>query len=86
MLQALCDYLHWKDLDIVEQFQRKQRGWSDTRNTSPIKTGWAAVFTQRRRSQGQLRADFQYLKGTFKKAGEGLSTRAIMVLTERQLD
>jgi len=31
---------------------------------------------QNRRLQGDLRAVFQYLKGDYKKAGEGLLTRA----------
>jgi len=31
---------------------------------------------EKRRPQGDLKAVFQYLKGAYKKAGEGLSTRA----------
>jgi len=31
---------------------------------------------EKRRLQGDLTAAFQYLKGTYKKAGEGLFTRA----------
>ena len=31
---------------------------------------------EKRRLQGDLNADFQYLKGAYKKAGEGLFTRA----------
>jgi len=31
---------------------------------------------EKRRLWGNLRAAFQYLKGTYKKAGEGLFTRA----------
>jgi len=31
---------------------------------------------KKRRLRGELRAAFQYLKGAYKKAGEGLFTRA----------
>jgi len=31
---------------------------------------------EKRRLWGDLRAAFQYLKGAYKKAGEGVSTRA----------
>jgi len=41
--------------------------WSEGWNTSPVRKGWDSWGCS---------AAFQYLKGTYKKAGEGLFTRA----------
>ncbi|GAB0203652.1 hypothetical protein GRJ2_002830800 [Grus japonensis] len=68
-----------RDMELLEQVQRR-----DTRMMRVLehlsykdRLRELGLFSlEKRRLQGDLRAAFQYLKGTYRKAGEGLFTRA----------
>ncbi|KGL92418.1 hypothetical protein N301_05605, partial [Charadrius vociferus] len=70
---------HKKDVDLLEQVQRRAtkmiRGMEHLSYDDRLRE--LGLFSlEKRRLQGDLTAAFQYLKGTYKKAGEGLFTRA----------
>ncbi|KAK4810170.1 hypothetical protein QYF61_010482 [Mycteria americana] len=70
---------HKKDMDLLEQVQRRAmkmiRGLEHLSYEDRLRE--LGLFSlQKRRLQEDLVADFQYLKGDYKKAGEGLFTRA----------
>ncbi|KFQ78995.1 hypothetical protein N335_03757, partial [Phaethon lepturus] len=70
---------HRKDMDLLEQVQRRAkemiRGKGQLSSEDRLKE--LGLFSlERRRLQGDLIAAFQSLKGAYKKAGEGLFTRA----------
>jgi len=71
--------LHRKDMDLLDQVQRKAtkmiRGMEHLSSEDRLRE--LGLFSlEKRRLWGDLRAVFQYLKGAYKKAGEGLFTRA----------
>ncbi|KAM9627797.1 uncharacterized protein ACIBXB_017478 [Morphnus guianensis] len=70
---------HKKDMDLLEQVQRKAmkmiRGLEHLSYEDRLRE--LGLFSlEKRRLQGDLIAAFQYLAGAYKKAGEGLFTRA----------
>jgi len=69
---------HRKDMDVLEQVQRRAtktiRGLEYLCYKDRLKE--LGLFSlEKRRLQGDLLGDFQYLKGAYKKDGEGLFTR-----------
>ncbi|KAK4832857.1 hypothetical protein QYF61_025953 [Mycteria americana] len=75
----LWDSHHKKDMDLLERVPRR-----DTKMIRELehlsyedRLKELGLFSlEKRRLQGDLIAAFQYLKGAYKKAGEGLFTRA----------
>jgi len=70
---------HRKDMDLLEQIQRRAmkviRGLEHLSCEKRLRE--LRLFSLgKRRLRGELRAAFQYLKGAYRKAGEGLFTRA----------
>ncbi|KFQ66567.1 hypothetical protein N334_10285, partial [Pelecanus crispus] len=70
---------HKKDMDLLERVQRKAtkmiRGMGHRSYEDRLRQ--LALFSlEKRRLWGDLIVAFQYLKGAYKKAGEGLFTRA----------
>jgi len=70
---------HRKDMDLLEHLQRKAR--KITRGTEHLfyeerLKELGLLNLEKRRLWGYFTAAFQYLKGAYKKAGEGLFTRA----------
>jgi len=70
---------HRKDVDMLELVQRRAtemiRGLEHLSYKGRLRE--LGLFSlQKRRLQGHLLAAFQYLKGVYKKTGEGLFTRA----------
>ncbi|GAB0190068.1 mitochondrial enolase superfamily member 1 [Grus japonensis] len=68
-----------KDMDLLKQVQRRAtkmiRGLEHFSHEDRLRE--LGLFSLEKRSlQGDLRAAFQYLKGAYRKAGEGLFTRA----------
>ena len=70
---------HKKDMDLLERVQRRAtkmiRGLEHLSYEDRLRE--VGLFNlEKRRLQGDLIVAFQYLKGAYKKAGEGLFTRA----------
>ena len=70
---------HRKDMDLLDWDQRRAtkmiQGLEHLSYEDRLRQ--LALFSlEKRRLRGDLIADFQYLKGAYKKAGEGLFTRA----------
>ena len=75
----LCGPQHKKDIDLLEQVQRRAtkmiRGLENLSSESKLRQ--LGLFSlEKKRHQGGLMAAFWYLKGAYKKTGEGLFTRA----------
>ncbi|KAM9636537.1 uncharacterized protein ACIBXB_014782 [Morphnus guianensis] len=75
----LWGHQHKKDMDLLERVQRRAtemiRGLEHLFYEDRLRE--LGLFSlEKRRLRGHLTAAFQYLKGTYKKAGEGLFTRA----------
>jgi len=70
---------HRKNMDLLEQFQRRAtetiRGLEYLYYEERLRV-LGLLNLEKRRLQGHLVADIQYLKGACKKAGEKLFTRA----------
>ncbi|PKU36306.1 reverse hypothetical protein [Limosa lapponica baueri] len=75
----LCGPQHKKDMDLLERAQKRAmkmiRGLEHLSYEDRLRK--LGLFSlEKRRLQGDLIAAFQYLKGAYKKAGEGLFIRA----------
>ena len=69
---------HKKDMDLLRRVQRRVMKMIRDRSTSPMRDRLRELrlfSLQKRRLQGELIAAFQYLKGTYRKDGEGLCNR-----------
>jgi len=70
---------HRKDMDLLEWVQRrptKMIRWLEHLSCEKRLRELGLFSLEKRRLRGDLRAAFQYLKGAYRKAGEGLFTRA----------
>jgi len=68
---------HRKDMDLLEQVKRRATKMIREHLSNEERLRELAVFSlEKRRLWGDLIAAFQYLKGAYKKAGEGLFTSA----------
>ncbi|GAB0204975.1 hypothetical protein GRJ2_002963100 [Grus japonensis] len=64
-----------KGMELLERVQR--RAMKMIRGLEHLSCGELELFSlEKRRLRGDLRAAFQYLKGAYRKDGEGLFTRA----------
>jgi len=75
----LWSHQYRKDVDLLEQVQRRAtkmiRGLEQLSYEEKMK-GLGLFSLEKRRLQGDPIAAYQYLKGAYKKAGEGIFTRA----------
>jgi len=70
---------HRKDVDLLERVQRRPQKCSEGWSTSPVRTGresWGCSAWRREGCGETLEQPSSTLKGAYKKAGEGLFTRA----------
>ena len=67
-------------MDLLEWVQRRPQKWSEGWYPSAVRKGWeswgCSAWRREGSRDGRLIAASQYLKGAYKKAGEGLFTRA----------